>query len=693
MSTRQDTGGAPSPQLAAALFYLSLGWSVVPTHKVTRPTGGGATFCSCPAGSACASKGKHPAVAWTRYQTEAADEGQLRVWFGPGGAFASYGVGVITGAVSNIFVLDADEGPGKQGADTLLNLQTLNGDLSFTVQARTGGGGRHMIYRHPRDVWVTTGRNVLGPGLDVRGDGGFIVASPSLHESGAFYLWDEAAHPRTTPIAAAPPWVVEMASGEPPDVTGTAAPRRAPDGGTGEIIRDAWGKVTDGRERHMVGIVCAVIAELTRENGALPTVETVIAEAWPSYERTTRARGDSLEADGRGIGLMRQRAGHMLRRAASGKWKVDPFTKGAASARDGPDTGDTRSDTGGGTGKLPPILDAAAFLATFTMPDYLVDGVIQRGRLHALTSPTGHGKTAVALFLACMMGMGRNIGALEVTQGNVLFMGGENPDDLCVRLHAACRAYGIMPGMLPVYVMPGNFPVTPEAAEELKRKIDGSGVEFSLIIGDSLAAYFPGDDENHNVQMGNYARNWRVLTTCAGRPAVMALAHPIKAATRDTLLPRGGGAFLAEIDANLVLWAEGERETTALHWQGKIRGADFQPVTFALTPVTLTDKVDAKGRALVSVVAVLQTAEQADISIKAAFTNENVVLEWLRRHPGISVRDIAANAGWLSEAGKPHVGKVQRLLASLNHLKLARKWRGKWKITPAGEAELAGESS
>ena len=81
--------------------------------------------------------------------------------------------------------------------------------------------------------------------------------------------------------------------------------------------------------------------------------------------------------------------------------------------------------------------------------------------------------------------------------------------------------------------------------------------------------------------------------------------------------------------------------------------------------------------------AVLQTAEQADISIKTAFTNENVVLEWLRRHPGISVRDIATGAGWLSEAGKPHVGKVQRLLASLNHLKLARKWRGKWKITPS----------
>lgn len=372
-----------------------------------------------------------------------------------------------------------------------------------------------------------------------------------------------------------------------------------------------------------------------------------------------------------------------------------PVTNG----HDNSGTKDSRSNgTGDGTGAgtpgtdtLPPILDATQFMATFSMPDYLIDGVIQRGRLHAMTSPTGHGKTAVALFLACMMASAKNIGAIEVTQGNVLFLAGENPDDLCVRLHAACQSYGIPPGDLPIYVMPGNFPISPEAAEALKAKIDATGIQFSLIIGDSLAAYFPGDDENHNVQMGNYARNWRVLTTCAGRPAVMALAHPVKAAGRDNLLPRGGGAFLAEIDANLTLWAEGDRETTTLHWQGKIRGADFQPVTFALAPVTLTDKADAKGRLLVSVVAVLQTTEQADMAVKATVSNENVVLEWMRRAPGISIKDLATNIGWVSVSGTPHKGKVHRILKSLQALKLVKFWRGKWLITDAGIAELKQE--
>jgi hypothetical protein len=342
---------------------------------------------------------------------------------------------------------------------------------------------------------------------------------------------------------------------------------------------------------------------------------------------------------------------------------------------------------------LPPIMDAPTFMATFVMPDYLVDGVIQRGRLHALTSPTGHGKTAVALFLACMMARGQSLGVIDVTQGDVLFLAGENPDDLCVRLHAACQAYAIDPVTLPIYVMAGNFPISPETAETLKRQIDATGRKFSLIIGDSLAAYFPGDDENHNVQMGGYARNWRVLTTCAGRPAVMALAHPIKAATRDNLLPRGGGAFLAEIDANLTLWADGDRETTSLHWQGKIRGADFQPITFGLVPVTINDKRDSKGRLLVSVIASLRTSEQADQSIRAAVTDENAVLEWLRRHPGISIKDIALNLGWAGMAGVPNKAKVHRLLKGLQDLKLAKFWRGKWIITDAGKAEIQrGES-
>jgi hypothetical protein len=171
---------------------------------------------------------------------------------------------------------------------------------------------------------------------------------------------------------------------------------------------------------------------------------------------------------------------------------------------------------------------------------------------------------------------------------------------------------------------------------------------------------------------------------------VVVLAHPVKAADREQLMPRGGGAFVAEIDANLTLWAEGDRATTVLHWQTKIRGIDFQPVAMALMPVKIAGKLDKKGRPFVSVVAALQTAEAADLAVKQAISEENVVLEWLRRHPGITIRDIATNAGWTSEKGSPATSKVHRLLKSLSGNKLAKNWRGKWMITDAGKAELKG---
>ena len=181
-----------------------------------------------------------------------------------------------------------------------------------------------------------------------------------------------------------------------------------------------------------------------------------------------------------------------------------------------------------------------------------------------------------------------------------------------------------------------------------------------------------------------------MLTGCKGSPAVVALAHPVKNPDRENLLPRGGGAFLAELDGNLTLWAEGDRATTTLHWQGKLRGVDFAPVNFSLVNVTLAGKTDLKGRPFLSVVATLQTAEQAEQATKTAITDENTVLEWLRRHPGISVAAIAENCGWRSENGTPSKSKVHRLLKSLGSMKLVKNWRGKWVITDAGIAELKG---
>jgi hypothetical protein len=130
------------------------------------------------------------------------------------------------------------------------------------------------------------------------------------------------------------------------------------------------------------------------------------------------------------------------------------------------------------------ILTGADFIARHVPPVWLIDGIVQRSRLYACTSLTGHGKTAVWLFNACMIHAGRMIGQLDVSLGNVLILAGENPADLEARMIGMARAFNLPLNRLP-YVLPGGFPLTEEEADALKRDIAGLGVPLALIVGDT----------------------------------------------------------------------------------------------------------------------------------------------------------------------------------------------------------------
>ena len=114
-------------------------------------------------------------------------------------------VGIRTGAESGVVVLDVDTPKG--GAGALAELERKHGKLPATARVLTGGGGEHIYFRHPdRELRNSTGR--LGAGLDVRGDGGYVVAPPSVHESGRAYQWK-----RTLDrgLADCPAWLLEDA--------------------------------------------------------------------------------------------------------------------------------------------------------------------------------------------------------------------------------------------------------------------------------------------------------------------------------------------------------------------------------------------------------------------------------------------------------------------------------------------------
>ena len=95
--------------------------------------------------------------------------------------------------------------------------------------------------------------------------------------------------------------------------------------------------------------------------------------------------------------------------------------------------------------------------------------------------------------------------------------------------------------------------------------------------------------------MGHHARHvLRPLTELHGRPCVIANTHPVKNATNDGLLPRGGGAFIAEVDGNAT--AVSSDSGVKMHWQGKFRGPDFAPLHFELQSVSIESLKDSKGQ-------------------------------------------------------------------------------------------------
>ena len=115
------------------------------------------------------------------------DTGQIRDWWA---ATGSANIGIATGAVSGgliVIDVDVDAAKGKDGMLALKAWQDKHGTLPTTLSAKTGRGGLHLYYRSSERRKNTTNGE---KSVDIRADGGYVVAPPSIHESGNAYTWD-----------------------------------------------------------------------------------------------------------------------------------------------------------------------------------------------------------------------------------------------------------------------------------------------------------------------------------------------------------------------------------------------------------------------------------------------------------------------------------------------------------------------
>jgi len=154
--------------------------------------------CTCKDGAKCETPGKHPIEEWTEVRTT--NTGKIHDWIDRHGRCNWGGA---TGKVSGVFAVDID--PRHNGVETFDALEKEYGKIPDTRIHKTGGGGVHLIFSIPRGMTIKNGSNVLGPGVDIKGEDGYIVLPPSRHISGGQYevLND-------VPPAEPPEWLIRL---------------------------------------------------------------------------------------------------------------------------------------------------------------------------------------------------------------------------------------------------------------------------------------------------------------------------------------------------------------------------------------------------------------------------------------------------------------------------------------------------
>ena len=183
--------------LDEALRYAKAGIPVFPLHWLKQDG-----TCSCRLGALCQAAGKHPRIKnWGEEATT--DEDKITGWWDK---TPLANIGIPMGEKSGLVALDVDT--RHNGDKSLATLIEEFGELPKTITATTGGGGKHYVFKYTEELAL---KNVVGfrDGLDVRTQGGLIVAAPSTHHSGNRYAWDAGLSPFECEAADMPSWLVD----------------------------------------------------------------------------------------------------------------------------------------------------------------------------------------------------------------------------------------------------------------------------------------------------------------------------------------------------------------------------------------------------------------------------------------------------------------------------------------------------
>ena len=432
-------------------------------------------------------------------------------------------IGIPTGEASGFFVLDLDCKNGAQGLEWLAAHEHR---LPQTRRHQTRSGGVHLLFAMPAGRAVRNSASKVGPGVDVRGTGGYIIAPPSdgydvvdhavIAEAPAWLLdLIDPPAPQAQPIAPRPPSPPRQ-SGD-----GTRYGLQALDNECQAILSAPDGGKHDTLNRAAFSIGGLVAAGELAEGPALHALASALAgiaarcEDYPAAQKTL---GAAFRA---GMAKPRQAPAPMIRRTiveeympradeppprdhAPDHWSAEPDPEPPAPevervAPDAPGTG-------------LPLVYFEDVEPALTGEDFL-EGVLIRAAMSVFYGPSNCGKTFFACDLALHVAYGKAWNGREVTQGGVIYCAMEGAHGIRNRVTAWARHYGLEGAPIPFAIIPVALNLQdPEAdtsrlIEAIETAAAKMGCPVAMVVMDTLSRAMAGGNENSPEDMGALVMN------------------------------------------------------------------------------------------------------------------------------------------------------------------------------------------
>lgn len=445
-----------------------------------------------------------------------------------------YNIGILT---RDLVVVDVD--PRNGGLDTLAALQ-LNDAMPQTLVVRTQGGGHHLYYRKSNDDLVRGGANKLGPGVDIKSYGGYVVA-PGSTVDGRSYTWQN-----ERPVAVCPDWIVaecKKAKARGPD----AGKRLVPEDDTAVAMAQArLDRAPDAPEGGRDNAAYKMAASFYDCGVSYDTAHELLTE-WNYLRAFPPMEPGDIARIARSAGINRDNAIGSRHPDAPGfepvevapRANVIPFP-GIVDTPNKPDK--FRS--------IPAATLAAQALTVTGQP--LIRGLFDRVSTIALYGPSGGGKTFCAMDIGYHIHRGLEWCGKPVHQGGVLHLAAEGGYGINKRLRALEMKYGPYD--------PTRYHVLPRRADLLRGGDANSlyaevqrlellhGHKIELFIVDTLSRVMPGGDENGPQDMTSVVAKLDSLREAA-KLAVLMVHHTGKDEKKGM---RGHSSLLAAVDTEIL---------------------------------------------------------------------------------------------------------------------------------------------